>query len=199
MQYDCSTNILIRIADLPAAKHSASLIISNDFAYCVGGSNNSVEKFDLKLLKWTKLSSLGDDRLRPVLWVHNYYLYAFFGIKNGNYIDTIERLNIKNIKAKWENVPYKTDKDFKNNLKMIGCAIVPSGINEIYMVGGKTKDSLKKNAVSYDFSNFIFKSINIELPDETYFQESSLIELSDSQFGQFTMDKSENFLKIQIQ
>jgi N-acetylneuraminic acid mutarotase len=169
----------------------------NDFIFVVGGSTNTTEKFDTKTLKWTKLASLvTEERLNPVLYVHNNYLYAFFGIKNGTYLDSVEKLNLKNVKSKWELVPYKKIKEM--DLKMIGCGIITSGDKEIYLFGGKSKDGLKNSAVKFDFSSNSFDKVDLVLEDGIYFHESLLADLGDSSYGQFNTDKNENFFKVQL-
>lgn len=198
IQYDCSNDSLTRLPDMLIPRHSHSMGHSNENIYVVGGfSNNSTEKFDLKSLKWTKLSNLNsEERMNPILYVHSNYLYSFFGVNKNGFMDTVERLNTKNLKAKWEVVPYKNPN--KLDLKMIGCAIIEASEKEIYLFGGKTKEGLKREAIKFDFSNNTFATTPIKLDEGTYFHESTLIELGKSAYGQFHMDNNEHFLKIQL-
>jgi hypothetical protein len=195
---DPNTNTITKLSDMNTGRFSHSMFYHNDTIFAIGGQTNNCEKYDTKTMKWIKLSSLvSDDRMNSVLYVYNNFLYAFFGMVKGDYSDTIERLNLKNVKSKWEVVPYqKNQKDM--DLKMFGCGIIEESDKEIYLFGGKSSTGLRKNAVKFDFSNNTFSPTEIVLDDGTYFQESLLIELNESSFGQFNLDKNENFLKIQL-
>lgn len=196
--YDGHSNQLTRLPEMLNARYNHSMYAHNDFIFFVGGNTSSVERFDCKSLKFTKLSSsLTDERNNPVLYVYNNYLYTFFGTRKGEYLDTVERLNLKNVKSKWEVVAYlKKPKDL--DLKMIGCGIIQSGEKEIYLFGGKSDNGLKNTCLKFDFGNNSFESLDLLLEDEIYFHESVLSDLGDFSYGQFNLDKSENFFRIQL-
>lgn len=140
---------------------------------------------------------VSEERLNPVLFVNSNYLYAFFGISRGNYIETVERLNIKNSKSKWEVVAYsKKAKDL--DLKMSGCGIIQSGEKEIYLFGGRGQSGLRNTAIKFDFNANQFDKVDLVLEDGIYFHESVLCDLGEHSYGQFNMDKNENFFKIQL-
>lgn len=194
--FDVFTATLTRLSDMLNARHYHSLFYQGDFIYAIGGEENSCEKYDLKNSKWIKLNNLVLDQCQnPVLFVHNNYLYSFFGVKGGNYIDSVERLNIKNQRSKWEIVPFKNPN--KLDLKMTGCGIIEISDSEIYMFGGKTRDTVKRDAISFDFSSLTFSPVDIKLDDGTYFMESRLIDFGNNSYGQFNLYK-EDILKLQI-
>ena len=173
------------------------MLYHQDNIYVVGGNTNSCEKFDLITKTWTMMPSLlSEERLCPILSVNGNFLYAFFGVTNGEYSDTIERINIMNPRSKWEILPYQRRKDM--NLKFIGGGIIEENDKEIYIFGGKSDEGLRKNAIKFNFSNCNFTPTEISLEEGTYFHESLLIKLDETSYGQFNCDKNDNFLKIQL-
>jgi hypothetical protein len=195
ISYDYERNVFLRMADLLTPRHSHSMIYHNENIFVVGGhSTNTTEKYDIKTQKWTKLSNLNyDEKQRPILYVYNNFLYAFFGYKNGSYVDTIERINTKNSKAKWEIIPYKNPE--KLDLKLIGCGILPENDTCVIFLGGKAKEA-RRNAFKFDFSCNTFSSSPIELDKEAVFQESALIELEKNVFGHFDNEEGDHFLRL---
>ena len=108
----------------PHSKHS--LFAYNNQIYAVGGDKFECEKFDINNNEWTPLPNLSFKQIYPVLYVHNDILYSFFGIdENIKKSDNIQKLNLKNPKAKWQKVNYKRN---KCNLNLYGCGIAK--INE---------------------------------------------------------------------
>ncbi len=195
--YDANTNLLTKLADMLTARHSHSMLYHQDFIYAIAGNINNCEKYDMKAMKWSKMPSLiSDDRNNPILFIHGNFLYAFFGIVKGEYSDTIERINIKNARAKWEIVPYHNTKDL--DLKFIGGGIIEENDKEIYIFGGKSEEGLRKNAIKFNFANHTFSPTEITLEEGTFFQESLLIKLDETSYGQFNSDKHDNFLKMQV-
>lgn len=197
IEYDPITNSLSRLADMLTARHSHSMICHQDNIYVVGGNTNACEKYDLKNKTWTIMPSLlSEERQSPILIVNGNFLYAFFGLTNGEYTDTIERINLKNPRSKWEILPYQKSKEM--SLKFIGGAIIEENDREILILGGKSEQGLRKVAIKFNFSNCNFTHTEISLEDGTYFHESSLTKLDKFSYGHFEADKNENFLKLQL-
>ena len=194
--YDSVTNSSTKLADMITARYSHSMLYHEDSIYAVGGNTNACEKYDLKTMKWTKLPSLiCEERISPILFINGNFLYAFFGLINGEYSDSVERINIQNTRSKWEILPCnKSDL----NLKFIGGGIIEENDKEIYIFGGKSNEGLKKNTVKFNFSNSTFFPTDIALDEGTYFHEFMLIKLDETSYGQFNSDKYDNFLKIQL-
>ncbi len=173
------------------------MICHNGFIYFVGGNTQSVEKYEISSQKFTKLCPINaPERKFPILYVNNNFLYAFFGMEGNNYIESIERVNLKNPKSKWEMVMYKPQ---NLDLKMIGCGIVPLTDNQILLCGGKSADKVRKCCLRYDFQSFTFTPWE-EAPfaDGVYFGESLLVDLEEGNFGHFNLNKNENFFKVSL-
>jgi hypothetical protein len=179
------------------ARQSHSMICNNNVIYVVGGyQTNTCEKYDFSVNKWVKLPNmLTDERQNTTLVVHGNYLYAFFGYKIGSYLDTIERINVKSNRAKWESVPYKNPENL--NLKLIQCGVILIGDSKIWLFGGKTKDSIKKDTIEFDLSNNTFYNTGA-LSDEGFFQESTMFQLTEGSYGNFDNDKGDHFLRIEL-
>jgi hypothetical protein len=195
--YDVFANNISRLSDMTTARDNHSMLLHDNFIYVVGGSDtNTCEKYNLQTSAWIKLNSLQSGATqRSILLVKNNFLYAFFGILAGEYVDHIERLNLKNLKSKWEYVSYKNPDNI--DLKMIGSGIIEIGDSEIYMFGGKTKDEVKNTAISYDFKDNTFRKLDLALEDGTYFMESKLLRFGNDTYGQFNLNK-DDILKLQI-
>jgi hypothetical protein len=193
--YDFRTDELYRLPDMLTTRHSHSLLSDGDFIYAIGGFNlGSCEKYDIRAMRWTKLSNLQYDRSNTVLHIHKGYLYSFFGVRNGVFMDTIERLNLKNDKAKWETVACKNP---GIDLKLMGCGIVQVGDNEIFLFGGKKADGIKKDLLKFNLKNFTFAHLG-QLEDEVFFQESHLLPIGEKTYAQFSLGRTDHFFKAQI-
>lgn len=195
--YDCHLESLKRFEDMANSRHSHSMIHDRDHIYVVGGSTTSTEKFDLITKKWIKLTPMiVEDRLHPVCYVYNNFLYVFFGVtSNGTYLDSVERLNLKNLKSKWEIVSVSKK---GVDLMMYGSGIVDSGNNQILFFGGKGKSGTRNDSISFDFSTMTFNSEPYTIDVGAYFQDSKFIDLGGGCFGQFSFNPEDPFLKIQF-
>ena len=198
--FDPNNETLVGLPDLPTPRYSHSMICHNGFIYFVGGNTQVVEKYEIASQKFTKLCPLQVvERKYPILYVHNNFLYAFFGKSKDAYIDSIEKVNLKNQKSKWEYVMYKTSGS-DINLKMYGAGILPSGEGQILFCGGKTANGVSQACINYDFANFIFKPWpSARFEEGMYFGESVLIDLEDGNFGHFNINKKDNFFKASIE
>ena len=97
-----------------------------------------------------------DERQHPILWGEGNFLYAFFGYKTGAFLDSIERLNIKSPKGKWEIVP--TVKKVAD-IGMIGAGLVKINKNELLFFGGRNSKEDKRTTVSFNFTNNTFTPV----------------------------------------
>jgi hypothetical protein len=185
--YNPLNNQVQRREDMLEKKFGHSLVCYNDFVYSVGGyKTNSCERFDTKHGngKWTRLSNMiSEERQKPILCVHNNFLYAFFGYSNGQYLNTVERVNLKNAKCKWEQVPYNIPENIEN-LGRVGSAIIPHSDGSIYIIGGKNSEVLS-SLVKFDFSNNTFTLYEFTLEEQAHFNESNFLKLSDNDYGLF--------------
>ena len=195
--YDPSNESLIALPKLNFARHSHSMICHNGFIYFVGGNTNNVEKYEISSQKFIKLYSMqSKQRFHPILYVHKNFLYAFFGESLSSNETTVERLNLKNVKSKWEYVSIQSvGVDIS---QMMSCSgILPVGENQILFIGGKRTKSVTKEIVMFDFSNFSFNTWpNEMLNEEMYFGESLLINLEEGKYGHFNLNKHNSFINL---
>jgi len=200
--YDNEINTVKRLADMVTPRHSHSSIHFNDFLYVVGGYlNNSCEKYDMKALKWKPFPNLNNnERQTPILHVHNSNLYAFFGYKVGQYLDTIERISLKSNK-KWDVIPFRNPDSV--NVKVVFSGIIPSNsnVNEVYFFGGKShvglEEVIRRDGFVFNFESYIVKKTDFELEEPTIFNQSQLIKVGKYTWADFNM-KQDQLLKIEL-
>lgn len=194
LKYDPMTHNLKRLDDIPTPKHSHSLIHFHDFIFSIGGyATNSCERFDLKDQKWVKLANLNsEERQTPILYIQGMWLYAFFGYKQGEYLETIERLNIKSQKSKWENILYLNPENI--NMGFIGAGIIRRD-DTIILLGGKDKNGDKTSVTQYSFTNNTFATCEFNLDEVAYFMESNFIKFEDGDYALFN-EKANQLLKL---
>ena len=195
--YDPIKDKIRRLPDskYPHSKHS--LFAYNDMIYAIGGDNLECEKYDINNNEWTVLPNLSFKQIYPVLYVHNDILYSFFGIdENIKKSDNIQKLNIKNPRGKWQKVNYKRN---KCNLCVYGCGIAKINENCVLFLGGMDDNGIRDDAIQFDFSNLTAKKTDFLLEEKAYFKDSILLRLSQKDFGNFSIEDTNPFLKIKFQ
>lgn len=185
LTYQPISKTLIRLPDMPTPKHLHSLLFNNDFVYSVGGHNsNSCEMYDIKHKKWTKLQSLkSNERQLPTLYMNGTWLYAFFGSRKGGFIETIERINVRSQKSKWESVLFTNPE--KLNLGITEMGIITGEEGVIYMLGGKDSKGIRNTILNFNFTNSTLASAEFNMEEGAFFKESSFIKLSDGEYALF--------------
>ena len=192
--YDSIQNSLIRLKDCINGHLSHSLLATNKYIYCIGGKTKLCERYNIETRSWQVLPNLLFIQQYPVLYIHNNYLYSFFGLnENGKEIDKIQRMNLKSPKKNWENVPYVRN-DCK--LEMIGCGIIKLSNDIIYFMAGKDKDGVRSTAIEFNFSNFSANQTVFRLEEKAYFKESILPKLDVDTYGSFNIEEINSFIKI---
>ena len=187
IEYDGIKNSFKRLPDSKFAHVNHSLFEYENSIYCIGGKDADCEKYDFEANSWTMLPKLNFIQQNPILYVHNNILYSFFGDdENGNKIDHIQKLNLKNVKSKWTSLFYNRN---GCNLKMVGCGIIKINENCIYFFGGKTESGISKDAIEFDFSNMKASRTSCSLGQNAYFKDSMMIKISDEKYGNYSMDK----------
>ena len=197
LEYDPIKDKMRRLPDskYPHSKHS--LFVYNDQIYSIGGDKLECEKYDINKNEWSILPNLSFQQIYPVLYVHNDILYSFFGIdENIKKTDNIQKLNLKNAKSKWQKVNYKRN---KCNLCVYGCGIAKINENCILFLGGMDDNGIRDNAIQFDFSTLTAKNTDFLLEEKAYFKDSILLKLSKKDFGNFSIEESNPFLKIKFQ
>lgn len=164
--YDRKTENLKRIMDLKYGRSYHTMIYSDFFAtiMVIGGQNcNKVEIFDPSTNRWHELPPLQIPRANSIFYFDKPrgVLYTMFGvisnILKGVYTDSIECLDLANIKQGWKKVAYKNKAEvsvrtYLNALPISGDKLILAGTftlrsNERVMV---VFDLLKKEIRKVD-------------------------------------------------
>jgi hypothetical protein len=194
IEYDGIKNSFKRLPDSKYTHTNHSLFAYEDSIYCIGGLETDCEKYDFETNTWIILPKLNFVQQNPVLYVYNNFLYSFFGNdQNGNKIDSIQKLNIKNAKAKWNDVIYNRN---GINLKMSGCGIIKISENCIYLFGGDFEFGVSKAAIEFDFSEMKANRTQCYLGQNAYFRESLMIKISEDQYANYSMDKENPLILV---
>lgn len=196
-EYKPTIHSLQRKEDMLEKKHSHSIIYFNDYVYSIGGySTSSCERYDTKTSKWVKLSNLiAEERIKPLLYIQGTSLFAFFGFSQGNYLNSIEKLNIRSSKSKWEVVPYKNNDNI--DAGRISPAIIPSGKDSIYIIGGKNSQILS-DILCFNFSKNLLSLNEFSLEEPSYFKESNFFKFQDGSHGLFNENLNQ-LLKLDLE
>ena len=197
LEYDPIKHHIKRLPDSINVHSKHSLFAYNNQIYAIGGDKLECEKFDIIKNEWSTLPNLSFKQIYPVLYVHNDILYSFFGIdENIKKCDNIQKLNLKNPKAKWIKVNYKRN---KCNLNVYGCGIAKINENCVLFLGGMDDNGIRDDAIQFDFSTLTAKKTDFLLEEKAYFKDSILLKLSQKDFGNFSIEDSNPFLKINFQ
>ena len=111
------------------------------------------------------------------------------GLSQNGILDSVERINLENIDAGWENIIVDNCDDI--NLKFYGAGIIRKNqSNKIYFIGGK-KENKKKETVFkrsiYEFSFDDYKMIvsDFKIENDLIFVENKLYSMDDNDCGNF--------------
>ena len=162
--------------------------------FVIGGFNsNKCEAFNFETNKWEMLPDLNSkERQRPVICVFNDYLYTFMGYTEENFINYVERIDIKNLN-RWEII--KTFNPNSINLNFYGAGVYCSN-EKIYFVGGKTgkghnDEDYKYEIYSYSVDKITFENTNVFLPGKLNFIENKLFKCGGESVGHM-IEENEN-------
>ena len=192
IKYDPSYKTVINMSPMNIKKAKHSMIGYDDKIYTIGGiNNNKCEYYNIKEMKWEKMPNLiVSERQNPLLYIYTNFLYVFGGFSKENYLCTIERINLRNQKSKFEIVPY-TNLD-NLNISLFGCGIIPINDNSILLIGGKKNKEISNRIVRFNFNNSSFQKVAYYLDSSVYFKESNLIKLCNNKFGGISEDDQHN-------
>ena len=170
--YDRKTDNLKRIMDLNYPRSYHSLIFNDTFEtiMIIGGEYcDAVEIFDPLTNRWQILPPLNIPRCNPLFFFDEPrgYMYVLFGIEgnyiNGNYIDSIEVLDLADIRQGWMRVNYenKANMDLKCYLNIYKLN------DELFLIYGGMEGRLsKRNVCLYNTSKNEVTKIGRELMEE---------------------------------
>lgn len=196
--YDNTDNTITILGKLAENRANHSMFFYDTNIYILGGqSTKTIEIFNINSNKISSKQNVNFESVdNPILWIHAGYLYSFFGIKEGLYVDFVQRANLKLEILKWEKVAYKKAKNIACNL--VGSGIIPCGVTEIYFFGGKNNVETTNQSIIFNFDNKEFSDAGVPLEQGQFFKDSRFIELGNQTFGQFSLTEYDNFLKINV-
>ena len=198
LEYDANKDKIRRLPDSKFSHSGHSLFAYNNNIFVVGGEQLECEKYNIQTNEWNTLPSLSFRQVFPILYVYNDILYSFFGIdENCQKIDKAQKLNLKNIsRSKWTKLTYKRN---GCNLCVFGCGIAKLNENCILFLGGMDDEGIRQNAIQFDFRDCTASNTDFRLQDKAYFKDSVLLKLSPKTYGNFSIEDTNPFLKIQFQ
>ena len=135
------------------------------------GKSNSKEKqaenidyLNEDKLSWEEFPELNYARNYSCFFIHNeYYLYIFFGYNQfKGYLDSIEKIDIREPKNKWELIKYQNPS--KLNLRMSSMSACYAGVDEIYILGGSVQDTPSDQILTYNFKQNAFFRTEMNIP-----------------------------------
>ena len=201
IEYDPLKNSLKRLPNSIYSHSRHSLFSYKNHIYVIGGDNLECEKYDIEKNEWNILPNLLFKQIYPMLYVHKDVLYSFFGIDdNFKKSDNVQKLNLNsnngNSRNRWIKINIKKN---KCNLCVYGCGIAKINENCVLFLGGMDDDGLRDDAILFDFSNLTAKKTEYSLEEKAYFKDSALLRLDQKNFGNFSFEERNNFLKINFQ
>jgi len=197
--YDPLNDKVKLLSPLKEPRQNHSMINYNDNIYIIGGEfSKMTEIFDSKnltLIAKKNLNYVSVDN--PILYIHKNYLYSFFGIKLGKFVDFVQRVNLDTEEMKWEKVPFKiVDKNL--DLKLTNSGVIPISEKEILFCGGKSEKGFSNRIISFDFESKEFKDTSFEI-EPHYFNNSQFYKNRNNAYCGFSSDSNETLLKIIIE
>ena len=190
-----SKNINVENAvKLPLMKYNHwnhSMIAENEKIYVIGGYNsNKCEVYDIANKAWNELPDLlAKERQRSMLFIENNYLYCFMGLTQNGILDTVERINLDNLEAGWENVNIINSGEI--NLKFYGAGIIRMNkSNKIFFIGGKKENKkkeivFKRSIYEYSFDNSKMAVSDFKIENDLLFVENKLFLMDSNDCGNF--------------
>ena len=125
------------------------------------------------------------------MWNLNKIRNFIFGIdENIRKTDNIQRLNLK-YKGKWKKINYKRN---KCNLSVFGRGIARINDNSVLFLGRMDDNGIRNETIKFDFNNLTAKKTEF-----LYEEDSVLLILSPNDFGNFSIEESNPFLKTKFQ
>lgn len=195
--YEIERDSLKRLPNMTYGHYSHSMLLHNNALYVLGGKTCQCEKFDFNQNEWKDIQNLKFVQQYPVLYPYGNFIYSFFGLDvKENYIDTIQRLNIKKDNSEWELVAYNRN---GFSLEMYGCGIVNSNANRgvIYFIGGKDATEVRKTTIEFNFNNHSCNKSSLTIDPEAYFKESVIPQFVDFKYKAFSLQDN-NLIEFQV-
>jgi len=153
LEYNILFGTLKRLPDLaaPHSYHTVEYLENFDCIICIGGENSNIcEIMNLEDKKWLKLPNLNYQRANANIYYNSltselFVLFGICGIMSDrlNYSDSIEVLEINDIKKGWIIVDYYKTPGL--NLKVNYCMTMPFTKEQLLIYGGSNMRTFTKN------------------------------------------------------
>ena len=181
---------MVKMPSMLFSHWNHSMISNENYIFVIGGFNsNKCEAFNLRTLKWEAMPDLNSpERQSPILTIHDDYLYAFMGHTQYNILDTVERINIKNLGSnKWENVIVSNPNNVNTRFYGAGVYYVK---DDLYFIGGKNglgngDTDYKSEIYCYHFDKNEFLNTDICYKGNLVFVENKFHHVSEENVGNF--------------
>jgi hypothetical protein len=180
---------------LPEMKYphwNHSMIADKGKIYVIGGyASNKCEVFDISSNTWSELPDLIEkERQRSMLFVDKNYLYCFMGRNQKELLNTVERINLDNVKAGWESIIVDMGKE-RINLRFYGAGIIKkNNSNKIFFIGGKKQrrnkeEGFKRSIYEFCFDDYKMVKSDFKIENDLVFIENKLFSMDETDCGNF--------------
>ena len=194
--FNPNKNLITKKIESKFSHENHSMLCIDNYIYLIGGNNKKSERYNIKLNKFESLSNLFFIQKHPILFIHEHFIYSFFGIdEDNNLFDKIQRKNLNKLNYKWEPVNVKTN---NLDLKMYGAGIIKYDDDNIIFLGGRDNKGLRKTAIKFNFIDFSFEETEFELEEKAYFKNSLITKIDDNNYGNFSLEEGYPFLMISL-
>ena len=185
-------NKAIRLPDMKYPHWNHSMIGDKGKIYVIGGcGSNKCEMYNLNNNTWSEIPDLIEkERQRSMLFIDNNFLYCFMGRTQNEFLTSVERLNLDNVNAGWENIIVDTGKE-RINLKFFGAGIIrKNNTNKIFFIGGKKEkrnkeEAFKRSIYEFSFDGFKMTKSDFKIENDLVFVENKLFPMDDTDCGNF--------------
>jgi len=182
-----------KMVKMPSMIHphwNHSMISNGNYIFVIGGYNsNKCEAFNLRTLKWETMPDLiSPERQKATLAIYGDYLYAFMGHTQFNVLDSVERINIKNLgNSNWENVAFSNPNNI--NTRFYGAGVYVVNGQLFFLAGklglGNEETDFKSEIYRFKFDTNEFLNTEICYNGKISFIENEFHHISNENVGNF--------------
>ena len=194
--YDSLKNELKKLENSIFSHEEHSMFYDENFIYLIGGKFLENEKYNLKTKKFEQIPKLKKIQKFPSLFLQKNILFVFNGLNEKNEITTqIQKINFSSLFQNFEEISYKNLNNL--NIKIFRFSIFEINENVVYFLGGKDeKGKISNEILEFNLNNYEIKKSSFKLNNEGFFNQSQLAKISENNFGLFSLENGNPFLKI---
>jgi hypothetical protein len=160
--------------------HSIEYLDNYDCLIVIGGELNSTcELFDIYSQKWSKIPDLNNSRANTNIYFDPITsdLYVLFGMEGNiteknTYCDSIEVLELNDIKSGWIKVDYYKNADL--NLKLNFCTVVPFTRDKLLIYGGNNSRVQKRLFAIFDMNKNECMKVDTQTMEQIKLEEKKI-------------------------